>query len=37
MRHIRLVQPEKSTMAGHKFDIGHNIDFKSIFILDKAT
>jgi hypothetical protein len=37
MRHIRLGQSEKFTMAEHRFDTGHNIDFKGIAILDKAT
>jgi hypothetical protein len=32
-----LGQPEKSTVAEHRFDTGHNIDFKSISVLDKAT
>jgi hypothetical protein len=37
MRHIHLGQSEKFTMAEHRFDTGHNIDFKGIAILDKAT
>jgi hypothetical protein len=37
MRHICRGQPEKSAMAEHRFDTRHNIDFKSISILDKAT
>jgi hypothetical protein len=36
-RHIRLGQPEKSAVAEHKFDTGHNINFSNISILDKAT
>jgi hypothetical protein len=37
MRHSHLGQPEKSAVAGHRFDSGHNIDFSSVYILNKAT
>jgi hypothetical protein len=37
MRYIHLGQPEKSTVAEHRFETGCNTDFSSIFILDKAT
>jgi hypothetical protein len=37
MRHIRLRQPEKSLVAAHRFETGHNINFSCISILDKAT
>jgi hypothetical protein len=37
MRYICLGQPGKSTVVEHRFETGHNIDFSSIFILDKAT
>ncbi|KDR16514.1 hypothetical protein L798_09949, partial [Zootermopsis nevadensis] len=36
-RHIRLVQPEKSAMAEHKFETGHNIDFVNTTVLEKTT
>lgn len=31
-----LGQPEKSVLAQHKFEIGHNIKFANTTILDKA-
>lgn len=37
MRRIHMGQPQKSTMAEQRFDTGHNINFKSIYMLDKAT
>jgi hypothetical protein len=37
MRHIRLGQPEESAVAEHRFDSGHNIDFSSLSILNKAS
>jgi hypothetical protein len=37
MRYICLGQPEKTTVVEHRFKTGHNFDFSSISILDKAT
>jgi hypothetical protein len=37
MRYTHLGQPENSAVAEHRFNTGHNIHFKSISILDKAT
>jgi hypothetical protein len=37
MRYICLGQPGKSIVVEHRFGTGRNIDFSSIFILDKAT
>jgi hypothetical protein len=36
MRCICLGKPKKSTVAEHRFEAGHNIDFSSISILGKA-
>jgi hypothetical protein len=35
--HIRLGQPDKSAVAEHSIEAGHNIDFNNIMILDKVT
>jgi hypothetical protein len=37
MRYIHLGQPEKSTVAEHRFETGHNFNFSSTSILNKAT
>jgi hypothetical protein len=36
MRHIRLDQPEKSEVAEHSINTGHQIDF-NISVLDRAS
>jgi hypothetical protein len=36
MRHIRLDQLEKSTVAEHSVNTGHQIDFSNITILDRT-
>jgi hypothetical protein len=36
MRHIRLDQPEKSAVAEHSINAGHQIDF-NILVLDRAS
>jgi hypothetical protein len=35
-RHIRLDQPEKSEVAEHSVNTGHQIDFSNITILDRT-
>jgi hypothetical protein len=35
--HIHLGQPDKSAVAEHSIEAGHNIDFNNITILDKVT
>jgi hypothetical protein len=37
MRHIRLDQPEKSAVAEHSVNTGHQIDFSNITILDRTS
>jgi hypothetical protein len=37
MRHIRLDQPEKSAVAEHSINTGHQIDFNSVSVLDTAS
>jgi hypothetical protein len=37
MRHIRLDQPEKSAVAEHSINTGHQIDFSNISVLDRAS
>jgi hypothetical protein len=37
MRHIRLDQPEKSAMAEHSINTGHQIDFNKISVLDRTS
>jgi hypothetical protein len=37
MRHIRLDQPEKSAVAEHSVNTGHQIDFSNITILDRIS
>jgi hypothetical protein len=37
MRYLHLGQAQKSTVAEHRFETGHNINFSSISILDYAT
>jgi hypothetical protein len=36
-RHIRLGQPDKSAVAEHSIEAGHNVDFNNITILKKVT
>jgi hypothetical protein len=36
MKHIRLDQPEKSAVAEHSVNTGHQIDFSNITILDRT-
>jgi hypothetical protein len=37
MRHRRLDQPEKSAVAEHSFNTGHQIDFNSTSVLERAS
>jgi hypothetical protein len=37
MRHICLAQPEKSAVAEHSVNTGHQIDFSNITILDRTS
>jgi hypothetical protein len=37
MRHIWLNQPEKSAVVEHSINTGHQIDFNSISVLDRAS
>jgi hypothetical protein len=37
MRHIRLDQPEKSAVAEHSINAGHQIDFNNVLVLDRAS
>jgi hypothetical protein len=37
MKHIRLDQPEKSAVAEHSANTGHQIDFSNITILDRTS
>jgi hypothetical protein len=37
MRHIHLHQPEKSVVAEHSVNTGHQIDFSNITILDRTS
>jgi hypothetical protein len=37
MRHIRLDQPEKSAVAEHSINTGHQIDFRNISVLNRAS
>jgi hypothetical protein len=37
MRHIRLDQPEKSAVAEHSINAGHQIDFNNVSVLDRAS
>jgi hypothetical protein len=37
MRHIWLDQPEKSAVAEHSINTGHQIDFNNISLLDRAS
>jgi hypothetical protein len=37
MRHIRLDQLEKSAIAEHSINAGHQIDFNSFSVLDRAS
>jgi hypothetical protein len=36
MRYIRLHQPQKSAVAEHSVNTGHQIDFSNITILDRT-
>jgi hypothetical protein len=36
-RHVRLGQPDKSAVAEHGIEAGHNINFNNIMILEKVT
>jgi hypothetical protein len=37
MRHIHPGHPDKSAVAEHSIEAGHNIDFNNIMILEKVT
>jgi hypothetical protein len=37
MRHIHLDQPEKSAVAEHSINTGHQIDFNNTSVLDRAS
>jgi hypothetical protein len=37
IRHIHLNQPEKSAVAEHSVNTGHQIDFSNITILDRTS
>jgi hypothetical protein len=37
MRHIHLDKPEKSVVAEHSVNTGHQIDFSNITILDRTS
>jgi hypothetical protein len=37
MRHTRLDQPEKSAVAEHSINSGHQIDFNSVSVLDRTS
>jgi hypothetical protein len=37
MRHVRLDQPEKSAVAEHSINTGHQIDCNNVSVLDRAS
>jgi hypothetical protein len=37
MRHIQLDEPEKCVVAEHSINIGHQIDFNNVSVLDRAS